>query len=108
MSAPTTDEGARATAVPSAVLASKIDYLASEVLELRRGLSGLVSREFYVEARSADQRRIEQLEIAQRAAEIALAARRDLDERERNARRWQLGVAVLSAVVAIVLSLINR
>lgn len=106
MGAPIVEGDARP--VPSAVLSYKIDNLAGEVLELRRELRGLVTRELYAEGRSADQRRIEQAENAIRDLVAGLNARRDTDERERNARRWQLGVAVLSAVVAIVLAISDK
>jgi hypothetical protein len=94
--------------VPSAVLSFKIDNLANEVLELRRELRGLVRLDLYEEGRRADQRRIEQSENALRDLIIGMNARRDSDERERAARRWQVGLAVFAAVVSVVLALAGK
>lgn len=105
MTTPALDES---RPIPSAVLSNKIDNLATEVLELRRGLSGLVSRELYVEARSADHRRIEQNETALRELIATINARRDIEERERAGRRWQFAAAVFSAVVAVVLAISDK
>lgn len=104
MTAPT-DE---ARPVPSAVLGIKIDNLAGEVLELRRELRGLVRTDLYEEGRRADQRRIEQTETTLRELIATLNTRREADERERSARRWQLGLAVFAAVVSVVLALSDR
>jgi hypothetical protein len=106
MTAPATEGESRP--VPSAVLSWKIDNLAGEVLELRRELRGLVSRELYDEGRRADQRRIEQNETALRELVASLHARRDLDERERASRRWQLALAVLAAVVSVALAISGK
>src|SRR5574342_9936 len=94
--------------VPSVVLAYKIDTLVGEVLELRRELRGLVRLDLYEEGRRADQRRIEQQEIALRELIGQLAQRREVEERERASRRWQLGLAVLAAVVSVVLAFAGR
>lgn len=106
MGAPVTEGESRP--VPSAVLSLKIDNLASEVLELRRELRGLVRVDLYEEGRRADHRRIEQTEIALRDLVAGLAMRREADERERAARRWQLGLAVFAAVVSVVLAISGR
>jgi hypothetical protein len=105
MTAPATDE---ARPVPSAVLANKIDNLAGEVLELRRELRSVVRTDLYEEGRRADQRRIEHTENTLRELITSLATRREADERERSARRWQVSLAVFAAVVSVVLALAGK
>ena len=106
MGAPVTEGEARP--VPSAVLSFKIDNLASEVLELRRELRGLVRVDLYEEGRRADQRRIEQTESALRELVTGLNTRRDSDERERTSRRWQFGLAVFAAVCSAFLAFMDK
>jgi len=106
MTAPVTEGESRP--VPSAVLSFKIDNLANEVLELRRDLRGLVRLDLYEEARRADHRRIELQETALRDLIATLNARREGDERDRNSRRWQLGLAVMAAVVSVFLAISDK
>lgn len=113
MGAPIVDGEARP--VPSAVLSVKIDILAEEVRELRRDLGGLVRIDLYEEGRRADRgavtlnsHRIEMLETALREQNAANNARRELDERDRQARRWQLGLAVFAAVCSVILAFTDR
>lgn len=106
MGAPVSEGEARP--VPSAVLSFKIDNLASEVLELRRELRAVVRVDLYEEGRRADHRRIEQTESALRDLVTGLNARREADERDRAARRWQLGLAVFAAVCSVFLSFVDK
>lgn len=105
MTAPSLDEP---RPVPSAVLGVKIDNLASEVLELRRELHSVVRTDLYEEGRRSDHRRIEATEAAVRELIATLNARREAEERERAARRWQFAVAAFSAVVAVALAISDR
>ena len=90
------------------MLSFKIDSLAAEVRDLRLALSGLVRVDLYEEGRRADQRRIEASENGLRDLIAGLGARREADERERAARRWQVFTAVFAAVVSVVLAISDK
>jgi hypothetical protein len=86
MSAPTTETDNRP--VPSAVLAAKIDFLIEEFRDLRRGT---VPRGEYDIARAADLARLA-------VVEATIKAQGD--------RRWQFVMAVVSAGLAVVSSIV--
>jgi len=90
------------------VLSFKIDALTNEVLELRRELRSVVRLDLYEEGRRADQRRIEQTETTLRDLVTGLNGRHEADERERAARRWQFGLAVLAAVVSLTIAISDK
>lgn len=86
MSAPSIEGDSRP--VPSAVLGAKIDFLIEEFRDLRRGT---VPRGEYDIARAADLARLAVVE-----AQI----------RQQGDRRWQFNMAVVSAGLAVIASIV--
>lgn len=87
MGQPSIDEASRP--VPSAVLGAKIDFLIEEFRDLRRGT---VPRGEYDIARAADLARLA-------VVEATIKAQGD--------RRWQFVMAIVSAGLAVVASLVT-